>query len=394
MNLRPLSGIRRPGQPGRPQSLLALPVALIVGVVVASFLTPPRVHLGPLLVAAPAFTVAFAGAMLTGAVGALAVAAEILIGVQRGTLGSANILAQMAALIGISALCVGFCLTQDRSERRLGRVQSVAETAQRVLLRPLPERSGPLVMAGLYLAAHEEAELGGDLYAAARTANGSTRLLIGDVRGSGLAAINYSGLLLGAFRAEAHRQPTLPALAAHLDGALRWDSVQWRTDTRPETGEVFATAVLLDIPDDGTTVEFVPCGHPPPLVLRGDGVTAVTARASHLPIGLGGLGGLGGPVGPDAPAGASDAEGPGAYGAETFTLRPGDVLLLYTDGVTEARDGSGTFYPLAERAAAWAADAPDVLLARLREDLMAHAGGRLGDDAAAVAIRREAADGG
>lgn len=55
--------------------------------------------------------------------------------------------------------------------------------------------------------------------------------------------------------------------------------------------------------------------------------------------------------------------------------------------MTEARDSTGTFYPLAERAASWSAHEPEVLLTRLHEDLLAYTGGRLGDDAAAVAIR-------
>ncbi|KIF06451.1 protein phosphatase, partial [Streptomyces sp. RSD-27] len=72
----------------------------------------------------------------------------------------------------------------------------------------------------------------------------------------------------------------------------------------------------------------------------------------------------------------------------TFPFDVGDVLLLYTDGVVEARDPSRTFYPLAERLAAWARDDPPTLLGRLRDDLRAYAGGHLGDDAALVAVER------
>ncbi|WP_443074903.1 SpoIIE family protein phosphatase [Streptomyces sp. NBC_01435] len=59
---------------------------------------------------------------------------------------------------------------------------------------------------------------------------------------------------------------------------------------------------------------------------------------------------------------------------------------MHTDGVTEARDSRGTFYPLAERLPRWAGQAPETLLANLRSDLLAHTGGRLGDDAAMVAV--------
>ncbi|MFE9313440.1 SpoIIE family protein phosphatase [Streptomyces sp. NPDC006706] len=64
------------------------------------------------------------------------------------------------------------------------------------------------------------------------------------------------------------------------------------------------------------------------------------------------------------------------------------MLLLYTDGVVEARDESGTFYRLAERLAQWGERTPDDLLRRLRRDLLAYVGGRLTDDAAAIAVMR------
>jgi hypothetical protein len=72
-----------------------------------------------------------------------------------------------------------------------------------------------------------------------------------------------------------------------------------------------------------------------------------------------------------------------------FGLRPGDGLLLYTDGFTEARDARGEFFPLA-RCAACAE--PADLMQRLVDDLAAHAGDRLGDDAALVLLRRHQAD--
>ncbi|MGW5373295.1 PP2C family protein-serine/threonine phosphatase, partial [Streptomyces sp. NPDC004011] len=77
-----------------------------------------------------------------------------------------------------------------------------------------------------------------------------------------------------------------------------------------------------------------------------------------------------------------------AYDVQTFPFEAGDLLLLYTDGVIEARDADGRFYPLTERAPEWTKDDPDELLRALHDDLLAHVHGRLGDDAAAVAIRR------
>ncbi|MEU1711159.1 PP2C family protein-serine/threonine phosphatase [Streptomyces sp. NPDC005706] len=370
MALRPWQDFRHFWQPGHSPALLAIPLGLIFTVCVVDVLTPPHIHLGPLLVAAPAITVAFADARVTALMGLLAVAAQVLIGVLTEGVTTANVQAQITALIVVSVVCVSICVVRDRRERQLRQVRSVAEAAQSVLLRPLPARTGPLRISGLYIPAEEEADLGGDLYAAARTADHSTRLLIGDVRGNGLAAISNAALLLGAFRAAAHRQATLPRLAVHLDAAFRWDTSQWRAQEEQDTDEDFATAILLDIPDHEPVVHLISCAHPPPLLLRGTRVTSLAPDASHLPIGLGGAFGI------------------VAYDVQTFPFEVGDLLLLYTDGVIEARDADGHFYPFAERASEWTRDDPDELLRALHDDLLAHVHGHLGDDAAVVAIRR------
>ncbi|MFG3225718.1 PP2C family protein-serine/threonine phosphatase [Kitasatospora sp. NPDC048194] len=375
---------RRSWRPDR-RALTALPLALIVVITVVDILSPAQVHLGPLLIVAPALTASIAGPRATAGVALLALAALTIIGAVRDGLTSINIESQLGALIVVSVLIVGLRVLRDRHERELARVRSVSEAAQRVLLRPLPERLGPLHLASVYLAAEAEAQVGGDLYAAARTATG-TRLLVGDVRGKGLSSLGDAALLLGAFRAAAHLHADLPDLAAYLDGSVCWDLAQLAEQSRQarlarpslrqgqqeapdEGGESFITAVLLDIPDDGSPVRLIDCGHPPPLLLRPEGITAVAARHPAPPLGLGEL-------------------APVEYEVETFPLRPGDRLLIYTDGVIEARDAQRRFYPLTERVAAWQAERPAALLNRLRRDLLAHVGGRLDDDAAMVVVER------
>ncbi len=105
----------------------------------------------------------------------------------------------------LSALVVFITYVRERRARELSRVRSVAETAQRILLRPPPRRIGPLRVAWLYLAAEDEAQIGGDLLAIARADNPCTRVLIGDVRGHGLASIGEASVVMGAFREGAHR---------------------------------------------------------------------------------------------------------------------------------------------------------------------------------------------
>ncbi|GAA0424340.1 PP2C family protein-serine/threonine phosphatase [Streptomyces luteireticuli] len=355
------TGYRRP-------ALLVMPVVMIMVITAVDLLSGPDIHLGPLLVVAPAITAAFAGPLATGGIGALAVIAQVLIGVFHGGLTTSNHEAQIAALVAISGFIVVFRCAHERHLRELIRVRSVADVAQSVLLRPLPERSGPLRIASFYVAAEEEARIGGDLYATARSRRG-TRLIIGDVRGKGLTAVGDAALLLGAFRAAAHRVPPLPRLVAHLQNTVYWDAAD--PEAGPEASEAFVTAAVLEIPDEEPTLELISCGHLPPLRLRDGRATPLEVRDPALPLGLG-----------EADVTEDD------YTAETFDYRPGDLLLLYTDGAVETRDARGRFYPLVERITSWRETDPQRLVHRIHDDLLAHAGGALDDDVAVIAIER------
>ncbi|MGW7204203.1 PP2C family protein-serine/threonine phosphatase [Streptomyces sp. NPDC054837] len=140
-------------------------------------------------------------------------------------------------------------------------------------------------------------------------------------------------------------------------------------------GNRFATAVLLGFPDDDTgAVDAVVFGHEPPLVVGPDGVRHLPP-AEALPLGLGELAGGGPPPVLRVP------------------LAPGETMLLTTDGVTEARDPGGLFYPLAaEVGDAVAADPriaePHRLVAFVRDGTLRHCGGRLADDTTVFAVRR------
>lgn len=65
----------------------------------------------------------------------------------------------------------------------------------------------------------------------------------------------------------------------------------------------------------------------------------------------------------------------------------GDQMLFYTDGVIEARDQAGCFYPLEDRSSLLKAAAPEEALEDLRADLVRHVGGTIADDAAMLLIR-------
>ncbi|MDQ2811921.1 MAG: serine/threonine-protein phosphatase [Actinomycetota bacterium] len=214
---------------------------------------------------------------------------------------------------------------------------------------------------------------GGDIQDAMSTPFG-VRLLIGDVMGSGLPA-NQTGLaVLNAWRELACSEPSLAGVAVRLHALI----------ARSEHPERFVTALLVNFPvtadfavdagqATGSWAELVCCGHPPPLLLRGGSAAFIEASAAP-PLGLLDL-------------------ADGWCQASMFPVGEGDQLLLYTDGVSDARDAAGRFFPLAERTTQSlppggtgpasgepAGTADQQLLDALVASLHDHVGGRVRDD--------------
>lgn len=293
--------------------------------------------------------------------------------------GGAILVTTAISVIGVKVGGGTATVTQEQQEQQIANVISVAEAAQRAVLRPLPEQFGPLKLGVVYLAAAAEARVGGDLYEVASTKDNGIRLIIGDVRGKGLGAVEVAADIIGRFREIAHSVGTLNEVAHRLDAGLtrRWGQY-----------EEFVTALLAEIDPDYGQLTILNCGHPPPILISPeDGVTVLEVRAPAPPLGLITLG--------------SDA---GAK--ETFAFKPNDQLLLYTDGVTEARDVSREFYPLDERVRALAPearprltrggklranDSAPSLLELVRDDLLRYVGAPPDDDAALLLVRAPAA---
>jgi serine phosphatase RsbU (regulator of sigma subunit) len=271
--------------------------------------------------------------------------------------------AAIVTVIVVTALSTAGTALSSSSTQQIANVISVAETAQRAVLRPLPGQLGPVELGVIYLAAAAEAKVGGDLYDVTTTEYG-IRLIIGDVRGKGLGAVEVAADVLGMYREVAHEVHTLGELARRLDAGLarRWGQ-----------HEEFVTAVFAEIDPQAGRLSIFNCGHPPPILISEDGVTVLEVPAPAPPLGLLTLG---------------DSSG----ASRTLRLKPNDQLLLYTDGVTEARDRRRDFYALDERLAVLRAKAHangsgTGLLELVRDDLMRHAGAPLEDDAALLLVR-------
>ncbi|MEE1670988.1 PP2C family protein-serine/threonine phosphatase [Streptomyces sp. WAC07094] len=358
--------------PAPPLWMRWLPAIYVVAVLALEPITPVQWPVSFLLIALPVVA-AFAYGPATVAV--VTVFAVLLEGVLAGTpccagrsvgyLWDRHYVATYisTALVGL----LGTILAAHRThrERTLATVRSVAETAQRVLLRPVPHRLGRVCVETLYLSAAAEARIGGDLYEAVPTAHG-VRLLIGDVRGKGLIAVETAATMLGAFREAAHDAPDLVGVAHRVETSMSRRATEL---SGTETAERFVTAVFAEIAEDEKIVRIVNCGHPPPLLIGPDGVTELEPTDPSPPINLGVL------IGDH-------------YHAEVQPFRPGEQLLLYTDGVTETRDRDGNFYPLIERIRAWGNLPPRDLLDHLHQDLLAFSGAELRDDTAALAAYR------
>ncbi|WP_031162733.1 PP2C family protein-serine/threonine phosphatase [Streptosporangium roseum] len=343
-------------------TLKLLPFIVMAVVALIDFGSGPTSGLLPLLALGPAFASVACGLARTTVVGVIALALCVALGLYNDILWTPRTNITMAAILGVTVASVLASAGRLRHERQLADVRSVAEAAQRVLLRPVPRRAGPGIgVAVSYTSATAEARIGGDLYEVVTTPHG-VRIIVGDVQGKGLEAVETAAVVLGAFREAAHDEAKLQGVVARLENAL----------TRELSGEQFVTGILAEI-TGGTSITVINCGHPSPMVLGVDGRHWFADPPDEaLPLGMGSL----------------QASEPTPY---QIPFEPGDQVLFYTDGVIEARDGAGQFYPLPARAHLLNGADPQLALDALRADLLRHVGRPLGDDAAMLLLRHRAA---
>lgn len=152
-------------------------------------------------------------------------------------------------------------------------------------------------------------EIGGDFFDAVNTEDGLA-IVLADVSGKGVSAALLASTLQGMIYSQLTARMPLPEIVAAVN----------RFFTQKHIGEKYATVIIARIRPNGE-LEYVNCGHVPPLLVSGEDVS----RPAHgnLPVGL-----------------LKDA----TYEGDLCQLKPGDKLVLVTDGVTEAENARGEFF--------------------------------------------------
>jgi hypothetical protein len=253
----------------------------------------------------------------------------------------------VAALAGAS---------RERERRNTIGIDEVAREVQRAVMRlqaPFTDRASTALR---YRSADVQALIGGDALEAVDTRWG-VRFLVADARGKGLASLRASTLTLGAFREWAHVEPDLTVLLDRLHRSL----------DRELDEDDYVTALVAQL--DDLTFSWASAGHPMPMLVRQHQVTELDRDAV-----------------PTQPLAMKVPRRPACAG--TIGLMAGDVILMVTDGLLEARDSRGRFFPM-ELEASECLAGPDVG-AGVDELIAAasrHSSGALADDIAVAAIR-------
>jgi PAS domain S-box-containing protein len=239
----------------------------------------------------------------------------------------------------------------------------VARSLQAALLpRALPAIPG-LQLAAAYQAAGEGNEVGGDFYDVFESGRGTWAVVIGDVCGRGPDAAAVTGLVRHALHASGRHNRNPRGMLQFANSMLCEDE--------DRSVERFCTAAAAMVrPGHPTRVAYASAGHPPAVVRRSDGNVE---ELSATGITLGVVEALGGKT-------------------QRLVLDDGDLMVMYTDGLTEARDAAGSFYGehrlmnlIRSAGTVTASELVDTLVA----DLRGFTGGSLGDDLGLVVFGPE-----
>lgn len=239
------------------------------------------------------------------------------------------------------------------------RERTIVQTFQDTLLtEPEPALPG-YEIATVYQAALKEPNIGGDFYDFVSLKDGQLGVMVGDVSGKGLRAAVVTAKVKFMMRAYAHHFDDIERALALLNNALFQEL----------SAESFITMALAVVDNKTNTIKLFNAGHEPAILLR-DGLAELVEAVGMPPLGL-----------------KEDTR----YQPQEIGMQPGDCLLLYTDGFSEARrdrdflDPEGLAAIAGERGRHAAEDLVSHIFSRVNE----FSRGRQRDDMVMVALKRK-----
>jgi serine phosphatase RsbU (regulator of sigma subunit) len=246
--------------------------------------------------------------------------------------------------------------------RLYGRERRIADTLQEAILTP-PEAVPGIESAYLYRPASASANIGGDFYDVFRVDDDRMGIVIGDVSGKGLDAARLTSLLHDGVRAYAYEDTDPGSVLTRLN----------RLVLRSSSSEVFATAFVAVLEPLTGRMLYCNAGHPPPAIVGPEGACYLEGSRSPV-VGV-----------------IPSAE---YHSAETI-LETDHPLVLYTDGVTEARRDRELFGADRLLEALSRLDFTDVsgLPEALLAEVLAYSRAHLSDDTVILAVSRTARGG-
>jgi serine phosphatase RsbU (regulator of sigma subunit) len=219
-------------------------------------------------------------------------------------------------------ICLGYAVVRSvfRAETEFAGVQRELETARRIQLSLLPRQIPKHSDLDIAVRFVPVTAVAGDIYDFVQLGPSSLGILVADVSGHGIPAALVASMVKVAFSAQAD----------HADDPARVLTSMNQILCR-HLEHAFVTAVYAVVNTDRQTITVANAGHPPALLLGRDGTSLIENNGGVM------LGFF-----PDAKYTST----------EVTSFAPGDRLLLYSDGVLEARDRAGRFFD-GDRVARW-----------------------------------------
>ncbi|MCC3765085.1 serine/threonine-protein phosphatase [Glycomyces sp. TRM65418] len=359
MGLRVSDSIRLQPATAIPLWVRLLPLGALGVASVFQLFTPDPLHAGIAMTVVPVLAAFVLGPVWTAVIAVLALGVVLApLPVPQRFDGGDLVMVAM-----VFATAVGISWVRQRFEAGLVTMLSVSEAAQQTILPGLSKQVGDFACTGLYHSAQRGALIGGDLFDVRPSPYGP-RLILGDVQGHGLDAVSTASMLLSVFHEAILDEEELGGIAWRLERRILDDAEHGYVP------ELFASALLAEFPEGSDEVQLLSCGHPSPLILRAERAEEIDLKPMPV-LGLR----LASPVRPGE--------------AVSVPFGPGETLLAFSDGLVEARNKEGRFYPLASHLEGLVVPSPRRLIEFVWEDVARFAA-RMDDDVSILAVTRVA----